>query len=379
MRGINRYIKYWIIPLILFFLFTSCKQKKATVIETGIAEDTLVTHTISLLFAGDLMQHLPQINAVRTADGYDYTGCFQYVKDEITKADIAIGNFETTLGGKPYTGYPQFSAPDDFLRDLKKVGFDVMSTANNHCLDRYKKGLERTILMLDSFQIAHAGTYINAEDRERRYPLLLERNNFRIALLTYTYDTNGIPVSSPNIVNYIDKEVMAADIRKAKDLNPDLILAFMHWGIEYKSLPNAEQKELADWLIDNGVHHVIGSHPHVLQPMELRTDSLDGEKHLVVYSLGNYISNQMKRKTNGGAMLKIEFKKDSVVTLTNCSYSLAWVAPPSRPHRQYHTLIPANFPLDSLSLTERQAMELFLKDSRELFDKHNVNISEYFF
>lgn len=370
--------------LLLFFVFTiilcSCQVKKDKTPQVEpVVEDTLVTHKISLLFVGDLMQHLPQINAVKTENGYDYSGCFQHVKQEISAADIAIGNFETTLGGKPYAGYPQFSAPDDFMSDLKEVGFDVLLTANNHCLDRYKKGLERTIQMLDSFDIAYAGTYINAEEREKKYPLLIEQDGFRLSFLTYTYDTNGLEVKSPNVVNYIDKEVMAKDIETAKSQNPDLIIACMHWGLEYKSLPNSEQKELAQWLLDNGVDHIIGSHPHVLQPMELRTDSLTGKKNIVVYSLGNFISNQQQRRTDGGAMLRLELQKDSVISITNCKYSLVWVAHPDRPRRKYHTLIPAGYPVDSLSATEKSKFELFINDSRKHLQKHNKEIDEYLF
>ena len=114
---------------------------------------------ITLLFVGDLMQHDAQIKAAKTTEGYDYSDCFQHVKKEISEADIAIGNLEVTLGGKPYRGYPSFSAPDEFLYAIKNAGFDVLLTANNHCLDRGKHGLERTAHLLDSLQIPFLGTY----------------------------------------------------------------------------------------------------------------------------------------------------------------------------------------------------------------------------
>lgn len=364
---------------LVILLFTACRIKKDKTVSGPIIEDTLVTHKISLLFVGDMMQHLPQINAVKTENGYDYSGCFRHVKEEISKACIAIGNFETTLGAKPYTGYPQFSAPDEFMSGLKETGFDILLTANNHCLDRYKKGLERTIQMLDSFNIIYAGTYINPEEREKRYPLLIEQNGFRISFLNYTYGTNDLKVQKPNVVNYIDKEIIAGDIQKAKAQNPDLIIACMHWGLEYEPLPGAEQKELADWLLENEVDHIIGSHPHVLQPMELRTDTVTGNKHVVAYSLGNYISNQQSRKTNGGAMLKLQLKKDSVISITDCSYSLVWVAHPNRSARKYHTLIPASYPVDSLSAVEKYEFKIFVDDSRKHLNKHNIGISEYIF
>ena len=140
---------------------------------------------ISLLFVGDLMQHQAQIDAARQGDGYNYNDCFRHVKKEISEADMAIGNLEVTLGGKPYRGYPAFSAPDEYLNAIKEAGFDVLLTANNHCLDKGKLGLERTILMLDSLKIHHAGTYRNPEERHKSYPLLIEKNGFRIVLLKY--------------------------------------------------------------------------------------------------------------------------------------------------------------------------------------------------
>ena len=201
---------------------------------------------ITLLFVGDLMQHQAQIDAARTPNGsYDYNECFSLVEKQIKDADIAIGNLEVTLGGTPYRGYPAFSAPDEFLYTIKDAGFDVLLTANNHCLDRGSKGLERTIQMLDSLQIAHLGTYKDAKKRTTHHPYILRKNGFCIALLNYTYDTNGLRPTGGNIVNYITKEEILKDIQIAHTYRPDAIIACMHWGVEYKQLPNQEQKELA--------------------------------------------------------------------------------------------------------------------------------------
>lgn len=126
-------------PLFILLLLCSCSSS---------SQET--KDKVTLLFVGDLMQHQGQIDAARTPQGYDYSACFKLVKDEIDSADIAIGNLEVTLGGKPYKGYPQFSAPDEFLYAIRDAGFDVLLTANNHCLDRGQKGLERTIAKLDS-------------------------------------------------------------------------------------------------------------------------------------------------------------------------------------------------------------------------------------
>lgn len=371
-------MKEKILSTLLFFCAISCHGTTKEEIKPVI--DSVAHPKLTLLFVGDLMQHQAQIDAARTADGsYDYSDCFERVKEEISRADIAIGNLEVTLGGKPFSGYPAFSAPDEYLTAIKDAGFDVLLTANNHCLDRRRKGLERTLMMLDSLRIPYAGTYRNKEEREQLYPLLLEQNGIRIALLNYTYGTNGIALTPPNVVNYIDTTVIANDIKAARTLQPDAIIACMHWGLEYQSLPGKEQTMLADWLLQQGVTHVIGSHPHVVQPMELRTDSVTGEQHAVVYSLGNFISNMSARKTDGGLIFKLELTKDSTTRVGHCSYSLVWTARPTLSRKKNHVLYPINSTTDSLPSAARNRLNIFINDTRTLFLKHNKGIKEYIF
>lgn len=142
------------------------------------------------------------------------------------------------------------------------------------------------------------------------------------------------------MVNYIDKAVMAQDIEAARAQHPDALIACMHWGDEYQSLPNKEQKNLTDWLLQQGVTHIIGSHPHVVQPMELRTDSITGNQHVVVYSLGNFISNMSARHTDGGLLFKLELEKDSVTRVANCGYSLVWTSRPVLSRKKIIYYIP---------------------------------------
>ena len=335
---------------------------------------------ITLLFVGDLMQHDAQIKAAQTDNGYDYTDCFKHVKEEISRADIAVANWEVTLGGKPYRGYPAFSAPDEFLYAVKDAGFDVLLTANNHCLDRGSRGLERTSRMIDSLGIAFAGTYINEGERRERYPLLIEKNGFRIVFLNYTYGTNGLQPLPPRIVNYIDKEKIKEDIAVARQMRPDAIIACMHWGIEYRLLPRKAEKELADWLLAQGVDHIIGSHPHVLQPMEVKRDVHTPAKHLVVYSLGNFISNMSKENTDGGVMVRMELVKSfGLVQMKSCDYSLVWTSRPFLSGKQNYEIYPAGYINKLSDNKELIPMSRFLKNSRELFNKYNVGIKEYIF
>src|SRR5690606_33958239 len=173
----------------------------------ALAQDTT---RISLLFAGDIMGHDSQIASAFDPDTktYDYTSCFARMRPYIQSADIAFGNLEVTLAGPPYKGYPQFSSPDELAVTLKNVGMDVLVTANNHSLDRGKKGLERTIMMLDSLGILHTGTFRDTVERMNDYPLFVEKNGFNLALLNYTYGTNGIRVTKPNVINMIDTAVI---------------------------------------------------------------------------------------------------------------------------------------------------------------------------
>lgn len=335
---------------------------------------------LTLLFVGDLMQHRAQIEAARCDSGYNYADCFRHVQQEIRAADLAIGNLEVTLGGKPYTGYPAFSAPDAFLHAIREAGFDVLMTANNHCLDRRQKGLERTLLMLDSLGIPHAGTYRDAAERSKHYPLLVEKNGFRIAFLNYTYGTNGLEPTRPNVVNYIDKAQMKTDILAARRQMPDAIIACMHWGVEYRSLPEAAERELADWLIAQGVDHVIGSHPHVLQPMELKQDARKPARHAVVYSLGNFLSNMSKENTDGGAMVKLELQRVFRITrLIRCEYALVWTSRPVLSQKSNFELYPASYADKPLQKEELNPMKRFLNNARALYDRYNIGIKEYFF
>ncbi|NDW17563.1 CapA family protein [Dysgonomonas sp. 216] len=299
--------------------------------------------TVKLLFVGDAMQHKSQIDGARTKAGYDYSKYFKHIKSQVDSADIAIVNLEVTLAGKPYTGYPSFSAPDEFAVELKNTGFDVFLTANNHILDKRKRGLERTNKVLDTLQVKHLGSYIDAKHRSLRYPLMLIKNGIRIALLNYTYGTNDIEVEAPNIVNYIDKKQIKDDIDSAKAMNPDIIIANMHWGYEYKLKPHKEQTTMADWLIGNGVNLVIGSHPHVVQPIDIRKEN-DSIKQVVVYSLGNFISGMKAENTDGGMMVNINISKvdNKPVTIDTCHYSLVWVYKPEVNEKQQFQLLPVN-------------------------------------
>lgn len=325
---------------------------------------------VSLLFVGDLMQHQAQIDAAHRPDGtYDYTHCFSLVKERISKADIAIGNLEVTLGGAPYRGYPQFSAPDQYLYAIKDAGFDILATANNHSLDRHRRGLERTLALIDSADLVAMGTYRNAEDRAQRYPLLIEQNGLRIALLCATYGTNGIATTPPNIVNSLSRDELSADIRQARAMKPDAIIAFVHWGNEYQRYPNSEQESLARWLISEGVDHVIGSHPHVVQPIATIPSDEYPTRHAIVYSLGNYVSNMSIAHGDVGMWVELTLEKIAHTTrLKSVAYDFVWTERAALSGRGDFRIIPSDTLPADLTPESRQRMQRAIASERTLVD-----------
>lgn len=342
------------------------------------------TTRLSILFGGDVMGHDSQIASAYDAasDKYDYTSCFRFVRPLIEAPDISIANLEVTLAGPPYKGYPQFSSPDALGRQLKVSGFDALVTANNHCVDRGKKGLERTIAQLDSLRIPHTGTFVDSAARANQTPLMIRKNGFSLALLNYTYGTNGIPVPGGSIVNHLDTALMRRDIEIAKALTPDAIIVFTHWGTEYQPLPEKRQIDLTEFCFRHGVQLVIGAHPHVIQPMEWRKD----KNQFVAYSLGNLVSGQRKRYTDGGAMVYIELEKvrhskdSAVTTIDKAEYYLQWVYRTVDAQKDYYVIpvIPADLSGPSFikDAASAAAYKTFVEDSRLLFRKYNKNVGE---
>jgi poly-gamma-glutamate synthesis protein (capsule biosynthesis protein) len=340
-------------------------------------------HEITLLFAGDIMQHMPQVDAAWNNELgiYVYDSVFKYINPWLSAADLAIANLETTLAGKPYSGYPAFSSPDELVNGMLKAGIDIVGTANNHCCDRGRNGIVRTVSILDSLGMMHMGTYTNAEAYCKTNPMIVKTRGFRLAFLNYTYGTNGIPVPENNVVSLIEKERMQTDMKAAHDSAVDMTIVFIHWGDEYQRAPNAFQKDMAEYLFANGADIIIGSHPHVIQPMEWRKANNLKKEQLVVWSLGNFVSNQRKRFTDGGTMFSVTLQKEKGLTsIKDAGYQLTWVYNPLIDgRRQYYILPAARFENDTVSLDAqaREDLKLFLSDSREILGEGNLNVREF--
>jgi poly-gamma-glutamate capsule biosynthesis protein CapA/YwtB (metallophosphatase superfamily) len=341
---------------------------------------------ISLLFIGDIMGHDSQILAAKNGEtgSYDYNDVFTYLRSEIVEADFAIANLEVTLAGPPYKGYPQFSSPAALASACRNAGIDCLVTANNHSVDRGLEGIEGTIKRLDSIGISHTGIFADNSSRDTLQPLLLKKNGISLAILNYTYGTNGLKVPQPAVVNMLDKTVITNDIKKARELNPDVLVLFLHWGTEYDTIPSKEQSDLAEYFFSLGVDLVIGSHPHVLQKMLWYKDDTVNKGKAVIYSLGNFISNQRKPKTDGGSMVRIEMTRErDTVKVSEAGYYLTWVYTPIMNEKKKFFILPCSkFENEPAFFTDEKdyiQMKKFISDSRRLLYKDNLNVWEYLF
>ena len=322
------------------------------------------TSRLSLLFAGDIMGHDEQIAGARdtSTKTYNYGPVFRFIKPFIERSDIAIANLEVTLAGPPYKGYPQFSSPNALAIAAKDAGFDVFIQANNHALDRGPAGFIRTISVLDSLELLHTGTFTDSIDRNLHYPLIVEKNNIRIALLNYTYGTNGLEIPKPFIINRIDTVLILRDLEKARLASPDFVIVTIHWGEEYERFENSRQKKLASFILSHGVGAVIGSHPHVVQQVELYHNADSVLTGLVVYSLGNFVSNQRAQYKDGGIVFNMNLIKTASGTkIGNFSYLPSWVYREDTLGRSVFYIVP-------VSLYEKNNNLIRLKD----FDQYKI-------
>ena len=360
----------------------SCQEKNDYKKEGSSVKTQIIDDEVSFLFMGDFMQHGPQIKAAKDSIGnYNYEHYFNYTSSLINSVDFAIANLEVTLAGKPYSGYPRFCAPDEYAVAIQNAGFDVLTTSNNHSNDRGSDGLVRTINVLDSLKFMHLGTYKDSIERRDNYPLIIEKRGIKVALLNYTYGTNGLDTKDPNIVNMIDEDIILQDIQISKERNVDKIIVITHWGSEYLSFPDKYQIKWGEWLLSNGADIVIGGHPHWVQPAEYRKDSLNNEK-LIIWSLGNVISNQRREHTDGGSALQFSLYRDStgIVKLQNIGYHLHWVWMYTKNKQKRYQILPiSKIEAMSLDIDDESKKELnqFIENERTLYLENNLNVPEY--
>lgn len=353
------------------FLFDSYKINSKTF-------STDSTGTLTISFVGDLMCHSPQMDYARTGkDSFDFKPAFREVKNFLSSADLTIGNLETTIAGREnrYSGYPLFNSPDEYLDALKDAGFDILLTANNHSIDRGKKGVIRTIEKIQTLEMSSIGTFKSQKDRDSIR--VFEINGIKISLLAYTYGLNGnyIQKNERFLVNIIDTNVIKLDIENARRKNADVVLVYFHFGEEYQRKPNAYQKEIVKCAITSGADLIIGSHPHVIQPFEY----FNSEKNnigvgIIAYSLGNFFSNQRWRYSDSGVILNISISKNysnGQVMLSNVSVFPTWIYKGKIGEKNEFVILPADTLVSQipnfLHKSDRKKFLQSYEDTRKIF------------
>ena len=291
--------------------------------------------SFTMAVTGDIMCHNTMFKDAynSTTKDYDFSYMFDDIKYYLQTADIAIGNLETTFAGseRGYSGYPTFNTPEILAKNLKKIGIDVVSTANNHSLDKGYSGLESTIQFLDEADLSHTGTFTSEE--EQNTILIKHIKGINIAFLSFTYGTNGIPVPDGKeyCINLIDEDLILEQLNLAKEQNPDIICVSMHWGTEYRTTPTSEQEDLADFLFENGADIILGNHPHVLEPMEKREIELENsetKEGFIVYSLGNFMADQNYKNTRSTAILELSITKSAEtgkISIDSATYTPVYI------------------------------------------------------
>jgi len=298
--------------------------------------------TISLVATGDILMHNTVIAAGKQGDVYNYDQLFAPVKHLIEEGDYASVNLESALAGPSsgYTGYPQFNSPDSIANSLKNTGFDLAVTASNHIMDRGFSGALRTMDVLRQAGLDTTGTF--KTPKEKQTFLIKDIRGVKVGYLAYSYSTNGIPVPAdkPYFYNFLDRDKIITDITTLRP-QVDLLVLVLHWGVEYSPYPTEQQRKLATEFFKKGADVILGSHPHVIQPMEIM--KINGKDKFVIYSMGNSMGNQNGVERNSGVILNLRFTKmlpQGETILTGVSYTPTYIHPYYVNSRQMFRVVP---------------------------------------
>lgn len=285
---------------------------------------------------GDIMSSETMLKYANAAagggDNYDFSPQFELVVDELSNADYTMGNLETSVGmykGQPYSGYPMFNMPEVLLWSLKDAGYDFLTLANNHMLDRYFDGMKNTVAHVEEYGFDHSGAYISKEARETAK--IVEIGGIQFGFLSYTETTNGMesfcdPAAKEYGVPYLYTADYEGDIQRLRDAGAEVVIVFPHWGEEYLREPNHIEKQYAKKIAGAGADIIIGMHPHVIQKIDwLTVEEEDGSTRevLVAYSLGNFVTTQNHHGyTDTGMILEftVREEEDGSFAVENLGY-----------------------------------------------------------
>lgn len=345
------------------------------------------TITITLSIVGDIMCHSVQYEYARVSkDSFDFNPVFGHISERLSNSDFSFGNLETVIAGKEakYSGYPRFNSPSSLLDALKNAGFDLLTTSNNHSLDRGESGIRKTIAELNGRSINYNGTF--SDNRDRDSIRIFNIKGISIAFLAYSYGTNGnpIPKGKSYLINLINLDLIRKDIKVAKSQNPDLVLVHFHFGEEYQREPSDFQKAVVDSTIKMGADIIIGGHPHVLQPVKfIKSEKSVFDSVFVAYSLGNFISNQRMRYSDAGGILTLHIKKNispQSIIISEVEFTPTWVFKGYVGEKSEYIIIPSITAMqdtvhDYLNKTNLNKINESISDTKEILSKYSNRVS----
>jgi poly-gamma-glutamate capsule biosynthesis protein CapA/YwtB (metallophosphatase superfamily) len=365
--------------LVIVLIARSCGKKQAAPAASSSAASSQAAasapavqatpDTVATLAAvGDIMVYDNQIAAAKQTDGsYNFDDSFKAVSALTQGADYTVGNLELNFCGTPYSGMPNFRAPESLAASLKTAGFDMVQTANTYSIQNGISGLQSTLKYLDAAGLAHVGTYASeAEKTKDGGAVLADVGGIKVAFISFTKGVNNLslPAGSEYAVNLlytdyatdytkVDEDAIVSAVKAAKALGPDAIVALLHWGAEYETAVSDSQTKIKNLLFQNGVDVIIGSHPHIVGPMlEEGVTTADGEKKtcFTAYSLGNFFSGKEQAHTAESCVLNVEFTKDGETgetTISNVSYVPVYLADSGKDAKPEFEVLPIRSAIDS--------------------------------
>lgn len=376
---------FLIIFLILLSLDSHAQQhfNPNVRVKIPVLRDPDSLHTIRIAAVGDLMCHSPQFKYSQVSkDSFDFVHVFRYINKYLTDADFTLGNLETIAAGKDkkYSGYPMFNSPDEFITAVKTAGFNLVTTSNNHALDRGEPGINRTIAQLIRNNLNYNGTFISQHDRDSIR--IFDIKGIKTAFLSYSYGTNGnpIPGGKEYLINIIDYDLIQKDITHARQLGAELVVVYYHFGDEYKREPSAFQKNTVNKTIEMGADIILGGHSHVIEPaVYFKTHNAKLDTGFAVYSLGNFLSNQRKRFTDGGTILYINITKNTntdSLWISSVEFLPTWIYRGQTEHGREYLILPAKNEQDYPFLREsdKRQMQTSFEDTRYILHKYTSRL-----
>ncbi|MBU0473466.1 MAG: CapA family protein [Bacteroidetes bacterium] len=342
--------------------------------------------TVDFSFVGDIMCHSTQFKFAKVGkDSFNFKPVYREIKPYFDNSDVIVGNLETVIEvkGVNFSGYPVFNTPKEFLEGLKYAGFNFLSTSNNHTFDINEHGVLSTLKHIKNIGLKNVGTYSSQSNRDS--VVINEKNGIKFAILSYTYDVNlyEIPESKSYLVNRIDKKIIENDIKNYRKKGADLVIVFFHFGLEYAKSPNSYQKEIVKKTINFGADIIIGSHPHTLQPIEyFKSNNSNIDSGFVAYSLGNFISNQRWRYSDGGAILNFTIEKNQLngkISLAEVRYLPIWVYKGQTENGSEYIILPTDISVSDsipnyLSKEDLRLMSECSEDTYSILTNFTKNI-----